>query len=123
MDGRGDMATDGRTEMSEETVFVQHHLELLEAEVRKTLELLPAVEDAQWAHSPSQTGPPELPDRRVVGKHGDPTGNTVADPSRLQLREQSKRSERLVRDALLKVRGVRRGLEISLVKWQHGEGA
>jgi hypothetical protein len=40
------------------------------------------------------------------------------DPVRAQARLQVKRSERIMADALVKVRGVRRGLEISLNNWE-----
>jgi len=109
---------DGRTDVSEETVFIQGYAEQLAEEVEQLIALLPVIEEAQWEKSPGLERAAETADRHVSSAPSDPVGDTVADPARLEIRSQAKRSERLMKDALVKVRGVRRGFEISFNRWE-----
>jgi hypothetical protein len=106
----------GVKHMSEETVFIQHHAEEIAEEIPRLLAVLAVVEEIQWEKSPAPEQ--EVVDRRPKSAPPDPVGETVVDPVRAQARLQVKRSERIMADALVKVRGVRRGLEISLNNWE-----
>jgi hypothetical protein len=78
---------------------------------------LPAAYAAQWLPSPVPR-PREDTAERAKGGHGDPTPSIALDDRRLAVREQLHRSEAVVRDAVVAVRGVRRGLEMRLVEWE-----
>jgi hypothetical protein len=70
----------------------------------------------QWSASPVPR-PRDDTTERAKGGHGDPTPSIVVDDRRLAVRDQVVRSEKVLRDAALALRGVRRGLEISLASW------
>jgi len=115
------MATDGRTEeMSEETVFLQHYVELLQQEVDLLMDVLPFVEEVEWSASPAAHR--EVQDRMVKNTRVDPVGGAASDPKRLAIREQSRRSEAILKEALVGARGVRRGLERALRDWDSRAG-
>lgn len=109
--------------MSEETVFIGHYAEKIQDEIDGLLKLLPVIEEVQWDPSPAvQTDrDPEMKDRIITGALVDPTASITCDPQRLAVRAQAIRSERIMKDALVRVRGVRRGLEIALDNWEHGK--
>lgn len=88
------------------------------AEAEGLLRLLEVVDEAQWASSPAASVEREAKVANTSGAVDDPTGVIVTDPSRLAIREQVVRSERLLRHALVNVAGVRRGLEIRLHQWE-----
>jgi len=112
------MATDGRTEVSEETVFIQGYAEGIAEEVERLLAILPVIEDAQWEKSPGVERAAETQDRKATTGPADPVGDAVVDPARLAMREQAQRSEQIVRDVYTRLMGVRRGFEISLDRWE-----
>lgn len=74
----------------------------------------------QWQPSPVPK-PRDDTTERAKGGHGDPTPSIVADGRRLDLRAQVEASRRTLRDAAVAVRGVRRGLEIALLRWEGAE--
>ena len=53
--------------------------------LRHATDLLDACQEAQWQRPYSK--PPAVPGRGVVGAYSDPTGDTVADTRRIDLRE------------------------------------
>ncbi len=78
---------------------------------------IPAAASAQWTPSPIPK-PRDDTAERAKGGHGDPTPDVVLDGRRLALRAQVLRSETVLRDALVAVRGVRVGLERALSRWE-----
>lgn len=92
-------------------------IKLLRDECSTLVTLLPMVGDSQWRSSPIPR-PREDTSERATGGHGDPTPTIALDEQRLALREQLLRSEVVVRNAAVAVRGARRGLEISLSRWE-----
>lgn len=103
---------------SEVETMTRHALLLIE-EAALLLSLLPVADEMQWEASPPALTPAdETRDRKVSDGPGDPTGNTVADPDRLALRAQVRRSEALVKASLTSLRGVRRGFEITMDRWE-----
>lgn len=88
------------------------------AEAEGLLGLLPLVGEAQWDPAPANRVEAEVKVVNASGAVDDPVGNAVADPMRLALREQVVRSEALLKDALVKAAGVRRGLEIRMARWE-----
>jgi|LakMenEpi03Aug12_release.lakeMendotaPanAssembly.Ray.scaffolds.fasta_scaffold381529_2 hypothetical protein len=99
---------------------IEHHLALLIAEAEALLPLLAVVDAAQWEASPAGMIEREVRVADTSGAINDPTGAIVTDPARLAIRTQVQRSERLVKDALVKVAGVRRGLEVAMSRWETG---
>jgi len=112
------MAMDGRTDVSEETVFIQHYAEQLREEADRILALLPVIEDIQWERSPRTERAVETADRKASSAPSDPVGDAVVDPVRLEVRKQAKRSEQVMKDALIKAQGTRVGFERSLARWE-----
>lgn len=93
----------------------------IRAESDELAAILPRAVGAQWR--PAQIPRPrEDTAERASGGHSNPTLDTVADGRRLRLRVQVLRSERVLRDAAVALRGVRRGLEIALSRWEGDEG-
>lgn len=94
-----------------------HHLVTLLKMELDALEaaLVPALE-AQWQPAPyvrtDDTG------IKSQGGINRPTEDCALDGRRMALRAQVLRSERILRDTAVAVRGVRRGLERSLDRWE-----
>lgn len=78
---------------------LMRYLDLLEAEVRLLRSVLPSAIEMQWETPPGRGG------------GTDPTGSTATDPARMNLRYQLRCSADLMKNALINVRGVRRGLD------------
>jgi hypothetical protein len=95
---------------------VTHLIGLIRAEVDALEALLPDAIDVQCLPSP-RILPREDTAERAKNRRSDPTLATVADESRLALSQQVLRSRRLLQNVAVAARGVRRGLEISLVAW------
>ena len=93
--------------MSENEEELAHYLDLLDEEVARLRLALPAAVEVQWEAPPA----PEQARRRAGSAVADPTGNTASDSARLQLRYQLRCSAPLLKNAVINVRGVRRGLE------------
>jgi hypothetical protein len=98
---------------------VSHLIELIRAEVDALEAVLPDAIAVQCMPSPVPR-PREDTVEREKNRRSNPTLDTVLDERRLRLSQQVLRSRRLLRNAVIAARGVRRGLEISLVAW-HGE--
>lgn len=91
------------------TAWARREADLLDA-------VIPAVSDAQW--SPAPIDRPRIDTaERIKGLASDPTATVALDSARLDLRAQVVRSERVLRDAIVALRGVRRGLERALAPW------
>jgi hypothetical protein len=107
--------------MSDEVENIERFAAQLIVEAEGLLRLLPAVSEMQWESSPAYLGEDDgVRVANMSGAPADPVADTVTDPQRMALRLQVQRSERLMRDALIRVRGVRRGLEIRMVGWETG---
>lgn len=98
----------------------QHLLALLRREVDALEVALPGAIDAQWERSPVPR-PREDTHERASGGISDPTADVAADEARVILRAQLVRSERIARSTIVAVRGVRRGLEMALARWEGDE--
>lgn len=72
---------------------------------------------AQWSVPPARR-PDEDTAERSKGPHSDPTLGIALDERRLALSAQVKESDRVLRDAIVAVRGVRRGLELRFGEWE-----
>lgn len=90
--------------------------ELIREEVAALLETLPDAYARQWTASPVPR-PREDTNERAKGPHSDPTPSIALDGRRLALRDQVVASEHVLRSAAVAVRGVRRGLERALDRW------
>lgn len=88
---------------------------LIEEEVHLLIEVLPDALERQWEPSPAPR-PRFDTDERATGDRVDPTGDTVTDPRRLAVRQTVKDAEALLRETAIRVRGVRRAMELS-VAW------
>lgn len=78
--------------------------------------------DVQWTATPTVQASDDTADR-VKHRAIDPTGEIACDLDRLALRDQILQSQHVLRDAVVALRGVRRGLERALRPWQGGGGA
>ncbi|MGC5319340.1 DUF7169 domain-containing protein [Micromonospora arida] len=96
-------------------------LELLAEESAALTACLPAALDAQWSAAPIAR-PREDTTERAKGLRSDPTANIVLDDRRQHLRTQLVTSMTVLQRAVVTVRGVRRGLEMTLAAWD-GEGS
>lgn len=76
----------------------------------------PALE-ARWSPSPVPR-PRDDTTERSTGAHSDPTADIALDERRMALSVQIMKSERLLEQALVAIRGVRRGLERTLERWE-----
>lgn len=83
--------------------------------------LLPAALDAQWQAAPNPR-PREDTTERSKGVTSDPTSANALDERRWALRLQIVRSERMLREAIVALRGVRRGLEMRFDEWEGRHG-
>ena len=92
-------------------------LRIVLAECQALGEALPEAYASQWKPAPIPK-PREDTTERAKGGHADPTPSVALDGRRLALRAQVLRSERVVRDTVVAVRGVRRGLELALSSWE-----
>jgi hypothetical protein len=74
--------------------------------------LLPILLEVQWDASPR----PELDakERRITGRYADPTARAALDPARLALRRRLARSESDLEAVVIRLRGVRRAMELAL---------
>lgn len=96
----------------------------LAAEADLLAQVLDLATEAQW--EPGVIVRPEGAEptgRRSGGVHSDPTADVALDPRRLAVRRQVKRSEDVMRHALVATIGVRRGLEIALARWSAEDGS
>lgn len=89
-----------------ETATAERLIELIRAEADELADLLPKATSVQWL--------PVRPTATEPGQPADPTGETATDPDRLALRLQIIRSERLLRETAIALRGVRLGLATAL---------
>lgn len=87
------------------------------------LALLPTATAVQWDRSKAGMGERDESGRRATGGHSDPTADTAADPARLYLRDVLRRADGNLTDAATWLRGVRRGLERALDRWEGPETA
>lgn len=77
--------------------------------------LLPVLDicvDVQWERSPQPHL--DVSERKRTGSYNDPTAQAALDRARLGIRTTLARSERELTDAVVSLRGVRRGLELAL---------
>lgn len=94
-----------------------HHLvTLLKMELDALEDVLGPALEAQWQPAPyiraDDTG------IKQPGGIDRPTEDIALDGRRMALRAQVLRSERILRDTAVNVRGVRRGLERALERWE-----
>ena len=92
----------------------------LAREVALLAAALPAATDAQWVASPIPKPRFDTSQRAQDDRHADPTSDVALDTRRLALRQQIVDSEAMLREALITVVGVRRGIEIRLARWAGG---
>lgn len=89
---------------------------LFRAEADALERLIPDAIDVQCLPSPRLL-PREDTSERAKNTRSNPTLEIVLDEGRLQLSGQLVRSRNLLRRAVVALRGVRRGLEISMDAW------
>lgn len=94
---------------------------LAESEAKAIRNLLPVAREVQWDRSTAGLGERDETGRRATGGHSDPTADTACDPGRLYVREVLARCEPNLADAVARLRGVRRGLERALERWEGAE--
>ena len=80
--------------------------QLIEQETEELMSALPAALARQWTASPVPK-PREDTTQRASGGKSDPTSDIVMDQRRLAVRETVIRSEVVLRDALIALRGTR----------------
>lgn len=89
-------------------------LEQLDEELTALRPLWDIATDVQWERAPADVVGTPLKRR---AERPDPTADIVCDEARLALRRQMVRSNEELAQALVHVRGVRRGLEIALSRY------
>lgn len=90
---------------------------MLTKEIAELAPVLDRARAAQWSVPPRRR-PDEDTTERSQGPHSDPTPGIALDERRLSLSAQVKESERVLREAVVAVRGVRRGLELRFGEWE-----
>lgn len=90
---------------------------ILRQELDELEALLPAALDAQWTPGVVHRAEQD-PGVRVKGQIHRPTEDAALDGRRLALRAQILRSGDLLADSITKARGIRRGLERALTRWE-----
>lgn len=97
---------------------------LVREEVEALTEALPAALARQWEASPVPRPREDTTERATGERPSDPTASTALDPRRIAVRETVLRAEEALRGAAVTVRGVRRGLEIAVARFDgdHLEG-
>lgn len=98
-------------------VGTSNPLTMLIQEIAELAPLLDKATAAQWSVPPTRR-PDEDTAERSKGPHSDPTPGIALDERRLSLSAQVKESERVLRAAVVAVRGVRRGLELRFGEWE-----
>jgi hypothetical protein len=99
-----------------DTYALMHLLDLIETEAAQLREVLGPALEAQW--QPSVRENTENTEVKSRAEIPNPTLDTVMDGRRMALRAQVLRSERIMRQTAINVRGVRRGLERALDHWE-----
>lgn len=84
--------------------------EMARAEAEALAELLPAALEYQWRRPASGRADTDTSER-ASGVYSDPTPDVALDGRRLRLRAQVLQSERILRETVIRARGIRRGLE------------
>lgn len=74
--------------------------------------LLPILLEVQWDASPQPDF--DAKERRITGRYSDPTAHAALDPRRLALRRRLARSESDLEAIVIRLRGVRRAMEMAL---------
>lgn len=92
-------------------------IEWARAELADLERVVPAATEAQWT-APPRVQPADDTPQRSKGIHSDPTPSIALSDHRLRLRDQVISSERLLRETIVALRGVRIGLERSLSAWE-----
>lgn len=96
-------------------------LDALLTRMTKEVEMLADVAalalDAQWSPSPVTRARDDTSERET-GVRSDPTSAVALDDRRLALRLQVIKSERIIKEALVSIIGVRRGFERALDQWE-----
>ena len=90
-------------------------------EIVQLQRVLPLATEVQWDRSTASRGERDETGRRASGGHSDPTADVATDPARLHVREVLTRGERLLAEAVVLLRGLRRGLERAMTDWEGPE--
>ena len=98
---------------SKEEVAILALIELIGVEARRLADFYSEAQDLQF-EAPRQVRSADDETAKAKGSHSDPTPIIAADERRLALRLQVIRSERVLNDAAIALRGVRRGFERAL---------
>lgn len=100
---------------------VEGLLALMKKEVETLTDVALVALEAQWQASPVSRARDDTTERSQ-GERSDPTSEVALDERRLALRLQVIKSERIIRQALTSIIGVRRGFEMTLDRWE-GSGS
>lgn len=113
------MSTLPALDVDPDEIRFRHLIDLLLREADALSAILPAAVSAQWTAAPVARLRSDTAER-PKGIHSDPTASAALDSRRLQLRSQVVRSQSALRDAVITMRGVRRGLEMAVAAWDGG---
>lgn len=94
------------------------YLQIIRAASVELERLIPLASDMQYERSQSSRIERNAPDRHVSSRPPDPTGETVADPARAQVRAVMQRLERRLRDGAVTTQGLVVALETSMSRWE-----
>lgn len=83
--------------------------------------LIPGASDRQWSASPVPRPREDTSERSSGDRPADPTADVVLDARRLALRAEVIRSERSLREAAIRLRAARKGLDRAIARFD-GEG-
>lgn len=97
-------------------------VDLIRQETDALLDVLPEATARQWSLSPVPKPREDTPQRASGDRPADPTGDTVLDPRRLAVRETVARSERVLRDAAIALRGTRLAMERAVARFDGEDG-
>ena len=98
---------------------ISTYVRIIEEEVQRLKEAMPAAAERQWTTSPVPRARDEETRGAVGDRHSDPTADVAIDPRRLAVRDSVLRSRLALREAAVTLRGVRLAMERSL-DWYDG---
>jgi hypothetical protein len=100
-----------------EGLTIEQLVKLARREADLLAATLPDALAAQWEAHPHPRSREDSQERKTTGV-SDPTFHTASDDERLRLRRQVVRSTAILRRTAIELRGVRRGLELTLGEWE-----
>lgn len=92
-------------------------VQIIREEAEVILALYPDAVTRQWSASPVPKPREDTSQQSSGGRPSDPTGDTVLDARRLALRETVVRSDRLLREAAIRLRATRKATERAIARF------